>query len=257
MSSPSSIWPSISREGKREKTPSASPSKPPHGTTTSSPTSSQHDFLHPIPPARASEIATTGRGERDGDGGLAGARWWRVWTPSGIRSSLCASALASGETKKSTGESDGYGLEPEFTRRGWRRGRDSNPRYGCPYSAFRVRRDRPLCHLSAARGGGAFALRRVGAPISMARQGSQGALTRRLARRLRRGPPAAWNVRAADAGASPTGAISPRARRTAAPGLSACGAAPRRDRTIGAAANSARGRRRIRGRPPRPAGATC
>src|SRR3954462_7246386 len=32
--------------------------------------------------------------------------------------------------------------------RTWRRGRDSNPRYGCPYSAFRVRRDRPLCHLS-------------------------------------------------------------------------------------------------------------
>jgi site-specific DNA recombinase len=25
----------------------------------------------------------------------------------------------------------------------WRRGRDSNPRYGCPYFAFRVRRDRP------------------------------------------------------------------------------------------------------------------
>ena len=30
----------------------------------------------------------------------------------------------------------------------WRRGRDSNPRYACTYSAFRVRRDRPLCHLS-------------------------------------------------------------------------------------------------------------
>ena len=30
----------------------------------------------------------------------------------------------------------------------WRRGRDSNPRYACAYSAFRVRRDRPLCHLS-------------------------------------------------------------------------------------------------------------
>ena len=34
----------------------------------------------------------------------------------------------------------------------WRRGRDSNPRYGCPYFAFRVRRDRPLCHLSGSRG---------------------------------------------------------------------------------------------------------
>ncbi len=31
----------------------------------------------------------------------------------------------------------------------WRRGRDSNPRYGCPYSAFRVRCIQPLCHLSA------------------------------------------------------------------------------------------------------------
>ena len=31
----------------------------------------------------------------------------------------------------------------------WRRGWDSNPRYGCPYTAFRVRRIRPLCHLSA------------------------------------------------------------------------------------------------------------
>jgi hypothetical protein len=34
---------------------------------------------------------------------------------------------------------------------GWRRGRDSNPRYGCPYAAFRVRCIQPLCHLSARR----------------------------------------------------------------------------------------------------------
>src|ERR1700722_13662260 len=34
----------------------------------------------------------------------------------------------------------------------WRRGRDSNPRYTCAYSAFRVRCDRPLCHLSGADG---------------------------------------------------------------------------------------------------------
>ena len=33
-------------------------------------------------------------------------------------------------------------------RKIWRRGRDSNPRYGCPYAAFRVRCIRPLCHLS-------------------------------------------------------------------------------------------------------------
>jgi hypothetical protein len=34
-------------------------------------------------------------------------------------------------------------------RKSWRRGRDSNPRYGCPYAAFRVRCIQPLCHLSA------------------------------------------------------------------------------------------------------------
>src|ERR1700688_4278227 len=34
---------------------------------------------------------------------------------------------------------------------GWRRGRDSNPRYGCPYAAFRVRCIQPLCHLSGVR----------------------------------------------------------------------------------------------------------
>ena len=33
----------------------------------------------------------------------------------------------------------------------WRRGRDSNPRYGCPYAAFRVRCIQPLCHLSEPR----------------------------------------------------------------------------------------------------------
>ena len=31
----------------------------------------------------------------------------------------------------------------------WRRGGDSNPRYGCPYAAFRVRCFQPLSHLSA------------------------------------------------------------------------------------------------------------
>ncbi len=34
----------------------------------------------------------------------------------------------------------------------WRRGRDSNPRYSCPYAAFRVRCFQPLSHLSAAMG---------------------------------------------------------------------------------------------------------
>ena len=37
---------------------------------------------------------------------------------------------------------------PERTSLDWRRGRDSNPRYGCPYAAFRVRCIQPLCHLS-------------------------------------------------------------------------------------------------------------
>ena len=35
-------------------------------------------------------------------------------------------------------------------QRGWRRGRDSNPRYGYPYAAFRVRCFQPLSHLSVA-----------------------------------------------------------------------------------------------------------
>ena len=38
------------------------------------------------------------------------------------------------------------------TRKKWRRGGDSNPRYGCPYAAFRVRCIQPLCHLSGSRG---------------------------------------------------------------------------------------------------------
>src|SRR5829696_6278332 len=33
----------------------------------------------------------------------------------------------------------------------WRRGGDSNSRYGCPYAAFRVRCIQPLCHLSGGR----------------------------------------------------------------------------------------------------------
>src|SRR6266700_7608788 len=35
-------------------------------------------------------------------------------------------------------------------RTSWRRGRDSNPRYGYPYAAFRVRCFQPLSHLSEA-----------------------------------------------------------------------------------------------------------
>ena len=36
-----------------------------------------------------------------------------------------------------------------FRENAWRRGWDLNPRYGCPYAAFRVRCFRPLSHLSA------------------------------------------------------------------------------------------------------------
>jgi site-specific DNA recombinase len=44
----------------------------------------------------------------------------------------------------------------------WRRGRDSNPRYGCPYAAFRVRCFQPLSHLSGwAEKGGALATGRI------------------------------------------------------------------------------------------------
>jgi hypothetical protein len=56
----------------------------------------------------------------------------------------------------------------------WRRGRDSNPRYACAYSAFRVRRDRPLCHLSGADSDGFKSRRKVGGAISTTRTRRQG-----------------------------------------------------------------------------------
>ncbi len=44
----------------------------------------------------------------------------------------------------------------------WRRGGDSNPRYGCPYAAFRVRCIQPLCHLSGTEiSGGESSRRRI------------------------------------------------------------------------------------------------
>src|SRR5271166_2542696 len=61
----------------------------------------------------------------------------------------------------------------------WRRGRDSNPRYACTYSAFRVRRDRPLCHLSGAVDDRSHVAGWVGAPLSMGRGRSQGATVAR------------------------------------------------------------------------------
>jgi hypothetical protein len=52
----------------------------------------------------------------------------------------------------------------------WRRGRDSNPRYGYPYAAFRVRCIQPLCHLSKPLKAFAnrFVARRVKTPIATA-----------------------------------------------------------------------------------------
>jgi hypothetical protein len=60
---------------------------------------------------------------------------------------LCAKPAVIGDfsAPKSSGE--------RWSRKDWRRGRDSNPRYGYPYAAFRVRCIQPLCHLSAARPG--------------------------------------------------------------------------------------------------------
>ena len=61
-------------------------------------------------------------------------------------------AATRGEAPPESGDSPAF---PAMVRRGcardWRRGWDSNPRYGCPYAAFRVRCFRPLSHLSAVR----------------------------------------------------------------------------------------------------------
>jgi hypothetical protein len=67
----------------------------------------------------------------------------------------------------------------------WRRGWDSNPRYPCEYSAFRVRCIRPLCHLSGGR-----------AP-TLARRGSR---ARCIAARARVRKP--WPIREASANRS-------------------------------------------------------
>ena len=42
----------------------------------------------------------------------------------------------------------------------WRRGWDSNPRYGCPHNGFRDRPNRPLWHLSDPGAGAGHAGRR-------------------------------------------------------------------------------------------------
>src|SRR5499426_2911846 len=58
---------------------------------------------------------------------------------------------------------------------GWRRGRDSNPRYGYPYAAFRVRCFQPLSHLSVAAEGATILS--VGGYVSNARRLNKSAAT--------------------------------------------------------------------------------
>ena len=58
--------------------------------------------------------------------------------PEGPRFRMRAPAPCGEDMKKAT----------DAVRRFLRRERDSNPRYSCPYTAFRVRPDRPLRHLS-------------------------------------------------------------------------------------------------------------
>jgi hypothetical protein len=69
-----------------------------------------------------------------------------------VKTTLCGvRTSATGQTVPAGDEIIGQ-LSQELKWLGWRRGRDLNPRYGCPYAAFRVRCDRPLCHLSMAAG---------------------------------------------------------------------------------------------------------
>ena len=63
----------------------------------------------------------------------------------------------------------------------WRRGRDSNPRYGCPYAAFRVRCFQPLSHLS---GGHKDRLERCGAVCSGRGRRRQGLMPAKAPTRL-------------------------------------------------------------------------
>ncbi len=60
-------------------------------------------------------------------------------------------AFRSGTAAASPGELRGEGHKKgchDFATALWRKERDSNPRYSYPYTAFRVRPDRPLRHLS-------------------------------------------------------------------------------------------------------------
>ena len=61
----------------------------------------------------------------------------------GSKSNLLRTLVA---ISSSGAKSDSLGVPSSVLK--WRRGRDSNPRYGYPYAAFRVRCFQPLSHLS-------------------------------------------------------------------------------------------------------------
>lgn len=74
-----------------------------------------------------------------------------------VSGSGCNRAYHPVESQESDGLTDGLRLKAHkilnknqyHTQEQWRRGGDSNSRYPCEYAAFRVRCNRPLCHLSA------------------------------------------------------------------------------------------------------------
>ena len=94
------------------------------------------------------------------DGGAertrGGQPWaWRICGEPNIRSDHAASSRGHDHSSGRTGNVGGRtGTLIKRSLRGaghnvnWRRGRDSNPRYGYPYAAFRVRCFQPLSHLS-------------------------------------------------------------------------------------------------------------
>ena len=77
---------------------------------------------------------------------------WKHFEPPGSTTSSLFFPLHSPQTPKmKKGTARCYTCSPF-----WRRGRDSNPRYPCGYTAFRVRPVRPLRHLSRDAKGKAF-----------------------------------------------------------------------------------------------------
>ena len=97
----------------------------------------------------ASKGAYAGRCQGHIAGPLHRTRRQAAFRPNGVsctqgRSLACPNPRKPAKQRgaPSGGEHGSYG--------NWRRGWDLNPRYACTYFGFRDRRDRPLCHLSAA-----------------------------------------------------------------------------------------------------------